>query len=138
MSSYWKTVKTLESGDYKVMFDWLMEDVTDVMCDATNKDYIRDKSRNRISLIEGNRAPSYVVTVPSSIGNFYYQAFKASEIEAKTTDVWITIMEALLLVVYAYHDNFDAYSDMYKDMYHCRPHMTEVEWQSIVARARSI
>ena len=47
-------------------------------------------------------------------------------------------MDYLYLDVCAYHNDFDAYSDAYKDMHNVRPHYTKRQWNIIVKEAQNL
>ena len=134
MRTYWETEKSLENEHVRIEFQWLMEDARDFMCDSLSTQMERNPDRNRIVCYDKDRGfPTCTVEVPKNLGNYYYR--KMNHLDPHLLQSW---MDYLYLDVCAYHNDFDAYSDAYKDMHNVRPHYTKRQWDIMVKEAQNL
>lgn len=117
MEGQWVTSKTLNNGEYLIAFQSYYE----------NSRRISDK--NRILVDKDNR-PCMTMKVPNAFGNYYYRLLK------ECTSGWSTILDDCYLDMCAFYDDYDSYSDTYKDIHGVRPHYTEEQWDARVRAAR--
>ena len=134
MRTYWETKKSLENDRVRIEFQWLMEDARDPMSDSLRPQMERNPDRNRVVCYDKERDfPAYTVEVPKDLGNYYYRKMK--HMDPHLLQFW---MDYLYLDVCAYHNDFDAYSDAYKDMHNVRPHYTKRQWDIMVKEAQNL
>lgn len=133
MRTYWETKKSLENEHVRIEFQCLMEDMRDIMSDNVKPDMERNPYRNRISCYDKSRDfVTAQVDVPKNIGNYYYKLMK------DMPDSMEYFMDQCYLDVCAYYNDFDAYSDTFKDINNVRPHYTKEQWDMLVNKAQNL
>jgi len=122
----WKVRKTLKNEEYSVEFQSYFRDIKG----GTSQERVSD--RNRIVATKvGDTRPCLEVFVHNAFGNYYYDLLKTS------AGSWEHILDTLYLDLCAFHDDYDAYSDVFKDIYNVRPHYTPNQWDDLVRAARN-
>lgn len=128
MSGYWQTVRKLKSEDMRVEFQWFMEETGKV--DPHTQ---RNPNKNRIVAYEGSKSAAICeVSVPKMVGNYYYQMM------SNNPSAMRNLLDQLYLDVCAFYDDYDGYSDTYKDINGIRPHYTQDQWDACVRAARKL
>lgn len=64
--------------------------------------------------------------VDRNFGNHVYKMLKASK------EIEENLMDQVFLLHCIYCNEFDYYSDIYKDLYNVRPHITQAQWDLMV------
>ena len=67
-------------------------------------------------------------------GNYWYKKLKEKAQAGEYGEINVDLM---FLDFYIYKNDFDCYSDFFKELYYCRPHQTEEQWEKLVQEARN-
>ena len=89
--------------------------------------FYEENGNKVIEAIKDNRQVCKVF-VSKILGNGYYVALR----DSNDTTCWEAMLDSLYLDVCVLNNDFDTYSDVYKDIYHIRPHLTQKEWNTKV------
>lgn len=111
--------KIIERGEYTIKFQKEVPDLNHVVV-FRNDDH------------KSVRINSFYVS--KDLGNYWYRV-----LEKTTEGCYLTpLIDLFFLDSIAHDDNYDFYSDVFKDIYGCRPHYTKSEWRDRVCHARSL
>ncbi len=92
-------------------------------------------SKNSIIILQDGRLYGKLENVNSNWGNYWYKKIKKYYTDNSYDGEFVT--EYLFLDSCAYHNDFDGYSDTYKDYNNFRPRFTPEEWKEIVKKAQN-
>lgn len=90
--------------------------------------------KNSIIILQDGRLYGKLENVSSDWGNYWFKKVKEFYNSDSNNGEFIT--EYLFLDFSAFHNDYDSYSDTYKDYNNFRPHLTKEEWKEKVKRAR--
>lgn len=94
--------------------------------------------KNEIVIIKDGRYYGGMKDINKDWGNHWFKKIKkyhdSNEVNASDGEF---LLEYLFLDSCAFHDDYDGYSDTYKDFNNVRPHLTIEEWQRKVNEARN-
>lgn len=90
--------------------------------------------KNNIIILQNGRLYGKLENVSSNWGNYWYRKIKEFYVYDNPTGEFIT--EYLFLDFSAFHNDYDSYSDTYKDYNNFRPHLSKEEWNRKVKMAR--
>ena len=90
---------------------------------------------NEIIVMQNNK---FYGSIKKGIGNNWgnYWYYKLKEFSRAGGDGEFAI-DLMWLDFYAYKNDYDCYSDLYKEINNFRPHKTEKEWLEMVNQARN-
>lgn len=91
--------------------------------------FYKESDKNMVkSTIDGNLY--FECSVSKQFGNYFWKELRSrNEIDQFILDLY-------LLELMVYENNFDSYSDFYKDINNVRPHFTHEEWNKKVEDVR--
>lgn len=78
--------------------------------------------------------PTISFYVSKDLGNYWYKALKDTPDGHDLTN----LIDLFFLDSIAYNEDFDFYSDIFKDIYGHRPHYTKSQWENRVNAAKSL
>ena len=89
---------------------------------------------NSIIILKDGRFYGKLENVSSNWGNYWFKKIKEFYNSDSNNGEFIT--EYLFLDFSAFHNDYDSYSDTYKDYNNFRPHLSKEEWNRKVKMAR--
>lgn len=90
---------------------------------------------NNICFLKNERFWGNIKNVNANWGNYWFLFVKE---EAKHNDTHgEAIADRIFLDSCAFHNDYDGYSDIYKDMWGTRPHYSIEEWKEIVEDSKN-
>lgn len=90
--------------------------------------------KNSIIILQDGRLYGKLENVSSNWGNYWFKKVKEFYNSDSNNGEFIT--EYLFLDFSAFHNDYDSYSDTYKDYNNFRPHLSNEEWNRKVRMAR--
>lgn len=93
--------------------------------------------KNNIIILQDGRLYGKLENVSSDWGNYWFKKIKKYH-DSNLTNVsdGEFLLEYLFLDFCAFHNDYDSYSDTYKDYNNFRPHLSKEEWNRKVKMAR--
>lgn len=91
--------------------------------------------KNNIIILQDGRLYGKLENVNSNWGNYWFKKIKKYYVNNSNDGEFVT--EYLFLDFCAFHDDYDGYSDTYKDYNSIRPHLTNDEWRGKVKEAKN-
>ena len=91
--------------------------------------------KNSIIILQDGRLYGKLENINSNWGNYWFKKIKKYHVNNSNDGEFVT--EYLFLDFCAFHDNYDGYSDTYKDYNNMRPHLTNDEWKKKVKEAKN-
>lgn len=88
-------------------------------------------TQNTIHFLVNEKDYGNAIITSPNFGNFWYLQFK------NNPDSFFSIYDSFFLDLAAFNNDFDSYSDMYKDIHNVRPHYTIEEWKLRVTAAQN-
>lgn len=125
------TVKTVESYRYRVEFQRCYKG--DLL---TAENRITEKNRIQIFSKTRPELPPQIAIVSVNLGNHYFKRLLSWEDD--NDGAWDHVFDSLFLDVAASNNDYDFYSDLYKDTHGVRPHYTQSQWDEVVLKAKSL
>lgn len=102
---------TFKSGDYAI--------------------FTKENEKNKIFFYDfQNRDFGHAENVDSNFGNYWYKK------SFRWLDSFTDYIDAFWLDLSAFDEDYDSYSDYYKDVNGVRPHYTEKQWNARIAEAK--
>lgn len=96
--------------------------------------FIKENNKNEISFWRDGAFRGFIPDVDSNWGNYWFKWAKDAQKNGNTGE-WVSVM--IYFDSCAFDDDYDFYSDIYKDEYNFRPRLTEEEWKRKVEIARN-
>ena len=94
----------------------------------------KEEGKNMIYFFKDGRDYGRASDLPKNFGNYWFKVFKDA---SKRNDNLESTLDYFWLDWIAYNEDFDSYSDIYKDINNIRPHYTVDQWERIVKEAKS-
>lgn len=91
--------------------------------------------KNNIIILQDGCLYGKLENVNSDWGNYWFKKIKKYYVNNSNDGEFV--IEYLFLDFCAYHDDYDGYSDTYKDYNNVRPHLTNDEWRGKVKEAKN-
>ena len=90
--------------------------------------------KNNIYFVKDGRVWGTIPNVNKDWGNYW---FKLSKNVKLNDGLGEDVYNQIFLDSYAFDNDYDCYSDFYKEIYNVRPHYTIKEWEDIVKYVRN-
>lgn len=91
--------------------------------------------KNNIIILQDGRLYGKLENVDSNWGNYWFKKIKKDYVNNAYDGEFLT--EYIFLDSCAYHNDYDGYSDTYKDYNNFRPRFTVEEWRRKVEEAKN-
>lgn len=88
--------------------------------------------KNEIVVIYDGRFYGSLKNVNRDWGNYWFKSMQKNKMYNGET-----MVDYMFLDNCAFHDDYDGYSDTYKDIHKVRPHYTQEEWDKKVNEAKN-
>ena len=95
--------------------------------------FFKEDGKNKIHFEENCRKTGEMNHVGKNWGNFWFKSWQNLNEKADTE----SFIDSMWLDYCAFNDDYDFFSDLYKDVFHFRPHYTEEQWKERVKTARN-
>lgn len=89
--------------------------------------------KNEVTFIKDNRFYGKIPNVNKDLGNYWFKYAKRAKENNSDGE---KVADQIFFDSFAFNDDYDSYSDFYKEVYNVRPHYSREAWETIVKYVR--